>query len=216
MKNVLILCALFMLLAGCKKECKTSYTKLDTQINNHFNFKSGSYWIFRDSISGVFDSFYVTNNTFKNDLDYDKYGNLCTSDEVLEIQMNKSKDSLVIWKFSFGGNYINIKLLKNYFELNSFSSRFFYEQELHLKHYNDGVTHLSSKKVSDIYSGFYLSSNYWHLHYTDSFASNSSTISYSDYLYNDSVGFVKIRLNLDNGKDKINQVWELQSWKTIK
>lgn len=34
----------------------------DTDLTNHFNFKPGTYWIYRDSLSGRIDSFYVSSN----------------------------------------------------------------------------------------------------------------------------------------------------------
>ncbi|MES2479686.1 MAG: hypothetical protein V4561_11410 [Bacteroidota bacterium] len=52
MKNSLI-----MFFAGCKKKNQTIY--LSEDIKRNFSFKPGSYWIYRDSISGREDSCYI-------------------------------------------------------------------------------------------------------------------------------------------------------------
>jgi hypothetical protein len=57
---------LAFLLSECKKSGKKEFVELDTDsaIAVHFNFKPGTYWIYRDSLSGRTDSFYVRNNYY--------------------------------------------------------------------------------------------------------------------------------------------------------
>ncbi len=63
---------LLLLLTRCKKP--DPYTAPNNNNNSdttfpdkglvaNFNFKTGTYWIYRDSVSGRMDSFYVSNNT---------------------------------------------------------------------------------------------------------------------------------------------------------
>ncbi len=67
MKNyvsfILLMCFAF-LLADCKKhqDLPVYVMDSDTMIDKHFDFKAGSYWIYKDSLNGRIDSFYVSSN----------------------------------------------------------------------------------------------------------------------------------------------------------
>ena len=62
MKKILFLIALTATCVwGCSRP-KPIYHYVSTDIKNDFNFKPGTYWIMRDSLSGRVDSFFVTNN----------------------------------------------------------------------------------------------------------------------------------------------------------
>lgn len=56
MKNVLILLTVLVFILGCEK-VHTYY--VPEEIKRNFSFKEGSYWIYRDSISGREDSCYI-------------------------------------------------------------------------------------------------------------------------------------------------------------
>ena len=59
--KVMYFLATIMCLLGCSRP-KPIYHYVSNDIKNDFNFKPGTYWIMRDSISGRVDSFFVTNN----------------------------------------------------------------------------------------------------------------------------------------------------------
>lgn len=70
--NLILYCILIMLSACCHKgcyksggECKERCLKkgpaIPDSVLNDFSFKNGSYWIYRDSISGSFDTVFVKN-----------------------------------------------------------------------------------------------------------------------------------------------------------
>ncbi|MFN8436846.1 MAG: hypothetical protein U0V72_04320 [Cytophagales bacterium] len=70
--NLILYCILIMLSACCHKgcyksggECKERCLKkgpaIPDSVLNDFSFKNGSYWIYRDSISGSFDTVMVSN-----------------------------------------------------------------------------------------------------------------------------------------------------------
>ena len=62
MKNVVLsLLAIALVFAACKKN-KTTIVPVDAGLKSSFNYKTGSYWIYKDSISGAIDSIYVTAN----------------------------------------------------------------------------------------------------------------------------------------------------------
>jgi hypothetical protein len=52
---------------ACTKEAKLGYIPLTPYIKEHFNFKSGSYWIYRDSVSGRKDSFFLKDSYVSDD-----------------------------------------------------------------------------------------------------------------------------------------------------
>jgi hypothetical protein len=60
MKNLIITLAALMLVMGCKKE-HTLY--LSEDIKKNFSYKPGSYWIYKDSVTGREDSCYFLNTT---------------------------------------------------------------------------------------------------------------------------------------------------------
>ena len=61
----LISIATLAIINSCKKECRkpedVPVTKIEQEMYDWIVFKPGSYWIYIDSISGVYDSVYVTN-----------------------------------------------------------------------------------------------------------------------------------------------------------
>lgn len=60
MKNILITLIALLLVLGCKKGEDTFY--LSDEVKRNFSFKPGSYWIYRDSISGREDSCYLNDS----------------------------------------------------------------------------------------------------------------------------------------------------------
>ncbi|MFA6150677.1 MAG: hypothetical protein WC716_05100 [Chitinophagaceae bacterium] len=70
MKNILtVLIALFAF-ASCNKEPEYETKYLDANLKAALNNKPGSYWIFKDSVSGEFDSIYLVANELKIDEGY--------------------------------------------------------------------------------------------------------------------------------------------------
>ncbi len=54
-----VLFAFLLLAVGCSKKKMTHYP-VNAELKAAFNYKPGTYWIYRDSISGEVDSFFVT------------------------------------------------------------------------------------------------------------------------------------------------------------
>ncbi len=72
-RSSIILFAFLMLLCscnGCKK--KTNYS-ISADLMTAFNYKVGTYWIYRDSIGGSVDSFVVVNNQFTPAYPYENF-----------------------------------------------------------------------------------------------------------------------------------------------
>lgn len=67
-ENILITLIALLFVLGCKKkEDHTDY--LSEEIKRNFSFKPGSYWIYRDSISGREDSCYINDSKIQVDVD---------------------------------------------------------------------------------------------------------------------------------------------------
>ncbi|PZF73849.1 hypothetical protein [Taibaiella soli] len=58
--NKYLTIALLVLFAACKKNDDKQYIPLNADLKKNYSFKEGSYWIYRDSLSGREDSFCVT------------------------------------------------------------------------------------------------------------------------------------------------------------
>jgi hypothetical protein len=83
MKKYLVFISIIIAFAACKKHDDKEYVPLNTQLKNSYSFKEGSYWIYRDSLSGRTDSFYVTN--------YSNYNSTNTlySEEVVAVEITQ-------------------------------------------------------------------------------------------------------------------------------
>ena len=64
-KYVLLIIASVGLLAGCGPDChENPYYPVDSRLLDLF-FKAGTYWVYRDSATGMIDSQYVTNYSYE-------------------------------------------------------------------------------------------------------------------------------------------------------
>ncbi len=61
MRGIIFVLLLAILAIGCKKKDKIKYVSSENKAR--FNFQKGSYWIYKDSLTGKEDSFYVYQNT---------------------------------------------------------------------------------------------------------------------------------------------------------
>jgi hypothetical protein len=61
--NLIWIFLLLYAMSGCKK--KTDSIAVSADVRKYFCYKQGSYWIYRDSLSGETDSFAVTNSSTK-------------------------------------------------------------------------------------------------------------------------------------------------------
>jgi hypothetical protein len=59
MRKSYLLLLLLLLFWGCAKQ---KPTPINSELKKSFNYQVGSYWIYRDSVSGATDSFFVTSN----------------------------------------------------------------------------------------------------------------------------------------------------------
>lgn len=196
MKNLLITLAALVLLVGCKK--KESILKLSDEVKRNFSFKPSSYWIYRDSISGRVDSFYLESVQFRLDSSYlytisDK--TICEKMTINIVQTSLSTpySENSIWSLRIlqhFGNEFKTSFEKNNIEIKTISANSFYLSK--------GI-----EKELKVQSNTFVDVHYF----------EEPNILF--YIKED-IGYIKMRLNYDDGTTKINEVWELQRWHIIK
>jgi hypothetical protein len=84
---------------------------IDADVLAHFNYKPGTYWIYRDSLSGQVDSFYVSSNSANIPLDingvvYDEISFCVSQINISSIPGNDT----VTWQFGLNTNYLSLAL----------------------------------------------------------------------------------------------------------
>ena len=181
-----------------------------------FNYKIGTYWIYRDSLNGRVDSFFVTSNT-------DKYTDLpngtgsLNSKESMDIRISEQKVGLPLadtqsWIFfyevsMFCVNFTekNTNMLIEYVPLINYPFQMQLHREGLLPQYTD------SGIVNSINNAYSING---HTFFDVAIVTHSITatnITYNDCFYIcPEAGLIKMRLN--HPHDSLVRVWELQRW----
>jgi hypothetical protein len=109
MKHYLILFSLLVLAAisGCKKDKKcpnVSITYLEQEMKDWIYFDSGSYWIYIDSVTGAYDSVYVTKSVIEIAEFLDKKVSNCVQKrtEAMNIYLESSNNKSLILNGAYG------------------------------------------------------------------------------------------------------------------
>lgn len=198
MKNVLIIFVALLFFTSCKRKDNTIY--LSEDIKRNYSFKPGSYWIYRDSISGREDSCYIgllrlftANEDRKN----------TRFIEVLQVGFTQ----VPIYAASTEKISREIRFMKNLIVINEFSC--FYpiaqsKQNVSWESFSGTTEWLANYKLDG--------TKYQNVFNINFEPTNNSNSYYRNYWLNDSIGFIKMR---ELG-DTVNYVWELQRFKIIK
>lgn len=215
-------------LFSCNK--KEPPVPVDPLIKKKFGFKPGSYWIFRDSISGRVDSCYLYSSDYRTST-VDK--SVLYEYEILYIQLKQRPLDTTIptsrfWSYSFSEtNSLSCSVLAKDKGFDDLRYPFFFATYP----LPGGLTYLSLQPQS--YSqlenfvflpDFSLSGHTYKsvtdVHLVDNFPGEYFK---REVLLNDSVGFIKIALDhIDynpSSRDtsrRIHEVWELQRSKVLK
>lgn len=204
----LLLCLSF-LLVNCHKS-NNSPIPISDSLLTHFSFKTGSYWIYYDSVNSATDSFYVDTN----------YTNtyVSNSDEILR-KMNvvkiliasNSVDSIGDWNIILHDSTMDI--IHNYLAIKPFTV-YPFRTEI--------TANLDTTNVSGPYPTFNLKGTSFQNVYeiTHSYTDEASSYYpqpeyYDQYYLNDSIGFIYMNLGYPTGGYP-NNVWELERYHIIK
>ncbi len=178
-----------------------------------FNYQKGSYWIYKDSLTGKEDSFSVTYvEAFSSETDNSVTDYIHIT--ITEFNLSTFTDTTV-WELSMAGNTIGLNwneprfnAITNYLPFLNYP----FTKGLVL----DGADNTGI--VTNIFTVYNLNQITFNTvaQINDTLTFTKPTYyHYSDWFYfNDSVGIVKMSLN--HPQDSINKVWELERWKIIK
>lgn len=218
MKNVFIILTVFVLLAACTKEQLSDNIFFDKDVRQKYFYKKGSYWIYRDSISGRVDSFYVSEvYTHVPEAKATWY----QDDEEMGITITqKISDTSIkdIIKWEIG--YIAKTYVRSSYSRNSASNSIFFNINNSRVLYNPRSNY-KIPELGQVFSNFLIGDfklgtknfqNVCEIH-CENIDNNKNDCT---FYFNDSVGYIKMRFNFDNDTFKIKEVWELQRWHVIK
>ncbi len=211
---IVVLC-----LYGCTPTTPPAqHTPVSKELKSDFNFKVGSYWVYKDSLSGRIDSFFVVSNvdtsiiTSYGGHDYPKKSYESIRISVLEYNVNHFPNAVTsYWNYTFEGFDVLLSPYHYFFQYpgkDSFSIA------------NMGVPGYDTGKLNNVFPDYHI--------YTSSFATvavinhhfaaSKTTYRYNDLFYiSPGIGIIKMSLyhvpdTGYNPSDSINRVWELQRW----
>lgn len=206
MKNLLTLLVPLLFFTACKKKEFVSYLLPETKAS--FSFKSGSYWIYRDSISGRLDSCYFEKKEFyisPASPTHEAYENLRIS--LIQKPIDLTVTEKINWNLWFMMRGLSIQYEKQFTSKDS------------IGHFGMATLYpIPEDTVSydnvDYYQipSFVLGGNV----FSNVGVVAPEGINGTRFYINASVGVIKMRIYNGIGDDKINEVWELQRWNVIR
>lgn len=188
LRIVLILLTVFIFYGGSCTKKKSNLIPVTAEVLQHFYFKPGSYWVYKDSVSGGYDSFYVDNNNQYTETD----GN--NTFQIIEA-------------ICFDGNNNSRKLTIDLGE--GYSAGFWFQL------YNDNVS-MGCYYQNGQYSGQFVRNFFPIYHGLTNDYSNVAQIAESSGIFylNDNVGVIK--LVVYDTVYSTNVSWDLVSYKIIR
>lgn len=202
---ILYIIVFVVIISGCsKKDSKPYSTPINDNLKKDFNFKRGSYWVYKDSISGRIDSFAVVKSDsgsatmeINTKPSLQDYINIFIDEYSVVVGI-----STIHWEWNLIGSaaYINI-----------FPGPFFYYPVVTGQTFPFIYDRCTVTNIFPNYSiGGSALSNVAEINHYDT----TSPKKYNDWLYvNSDVGIVKMRLN---PQDSVPFVWELQRYNIVR
>ncbi len=223
MKNILLSVAIILLLLNaCKKPNITHYT-INADLKAAFNYQVGTYWIYRDSIGGGIDSFYVTKNQSGTSSVLDHNGDGYTNEGIAvyiseqNISPGLADTANEYWEYHYQSSMFNM----NYFSLNKTLVQLFplidypFQSTLSGSGAPGAPPYPQNGNVISISNSYTLNGNTFTNVAVVNHIANAPALQYNDVFYiSQSAGIFKMRLN--HPLDSVYRVWELQRWKIVK
>jgi hypothetical protein len=189
---------------------------LNKEMKARFNFRAGSYWIYRDSLTGSEDSFIVTENreilssSANTNVKYElmnvfvsqRYNGMKQLDSVRWSYRLKDKNR-VTCELGFGAG------IDYRFKILPYVSYPFQEGVINNAEDDSGV-------IVQVFASYLLNGKSYSEVAEIYQASKLFPTIRCTYYLNDSVGFVKIKVNIAERTSNIRKVWELTRWNIIK
>ena len=194
-------------------------THISDSLKKYFYYKPGTYWIYKDSISGRRDSFVVVKtDSFATILEvFSTPAHLqqCIDIYVDEYNLDSSGASVYHWKWSLigAGAYVNLLTGPLFFHPFIIGQAFPFMSDECL--------------LTNIFASYAVNGNNFSNvaeinHYNNdsipippSYSVLNRSVPYNDWFYiNNGAGIIKMRIN--NSPDSIHHVWELQRYKMLR
>jgi len=220
MKKILGTALLLVILASCNKKGSQQNIPIDAAVLTNFNYKPGTYWIYRDSISGQVDSFYVTSNTGNIPVDingviYDRISFYVSQANISSVPGNDT----ITWLFGLETNYLSLMLQigktgqpTDDVEFPTFITYPFVLGQPLPKEFGAGVR---GANVISILPSYTLNARAYTntavLNIIDSLPQHNY---YDQFFINADAGIIKMKLNHFN--DGLSRNWELQRYDIVK
>jgi len=223
MKNIIylatVLCICITGMYSCKKNSGIPHYTIDADLKTAFDFKPGTYWIYRDSISGRVDSFAVRTNTFSTPTIAGNY-----SFDIIKITMTEyiggSSADTSGWQINLFANCEEIIWFNNinfngqeYIDLNPMFS---FPFKLGLPLINFGIPSGEYNGIiTNIYSNYIVNSINYNSIAEINFNYANGKFNSIDWFYEcANIGIIKMRLY--DSYYSVNKVWELQTYYIVK
>lgn len=208
--------------AACKKSGSTTIVPVDAGLKSQFNFKPGSYWVYRDSVSGETDSAYVTGSTenYYSEgcvlrANMPKYENLSV---LLQVQHSSSSDT-ERWTFTMKQNKFYLGLYSNTDRVESalFFNLFTWPLAIGNVSYSGCVRYPDSGGVDVLIPEVSLGGQSYMNAARSSHSPlyNDQSQQYADYFYvNPDAGLIKVVFT--HPADSVHRVLELQRYHIVR
>ena len=215
----LVFAAILLLINACKKQGSgLPHKTIDADLKTAFDYLPGTYWIYRDSITGRVDSFAVRSNTFNTGNVSGNYIIDGIAIYIAEYNGGSIADTS-LWIMSLSTNCINLIWDQNlagqqYFDFDPAFNYPFSVGSLSTVGGNLGSD--NSDGTINVFPSFTLLNNSFN-EVAETYHSYKyvNTIDYYDVFYASAdVGLVKMAIN--DYYNKINKVWEIQRWHIVK
>ncbi len=202
MKNIVLIALALTSLYGCVKD-KRSHP-VGKELNEAFNYQKGTYWIYKDSISGRMDSLFVTGNAANE---------AWTTPHNAREQVRWNEVTISLLQFSIypvlgvDTQYSQYSLEVS--DLNMFGMHPFinYPVQRPVVHTAVSGTNTGSGTLGGVYDNYNNGARVFATAYEIMYGTNT-------YYLAPDAGIVKMRVT--NLKDSSYRVWELQRWKLVK
>jgi hypothetical protein len=231
MKNILLIAIALLSLALQSCQQKITYINVNPALKAAFNYKVGTYWIYQDSLSGEWDSFFVQDN-------FDTYASnyLPTTDnpqiqtEIIGIVVLENNISTITsastsqWDFNYRANEMDLNYFGNVYDNLILYSPFInypYDSTLTYTGYGVGGYITDSGKVINTSNQFIVGGQSYE-NMIEVGHHGNTIVNAVDYIYNDTffvapgAGIIKMILHRPLDTLHSYRVWELQRYKIVK
>jgi len=209
MKNVFIILSGLVLvqLCACQKQSSHPHEPIDSLLVQNFNYKVGTYWIYKDSLTNEKDSFFVTDNTFSS---ANSSSNSQSLTDLITINISQSNSNSIKAKWSLILSHNVMDCVYNGSISIQYNDFIYVPFTVGLLGYNEEDSgFVISVNNTDTVNSNYYSSVVKFKHINDA----GTVFPHFDntFYFNMAAGIIKMELNQDT-----HYIWELQQYKIIK